>query len=108
MAIWHENSICPLCGQTQDRFGDHALSWVCGADRVCRRNAARDEVHSIARDCSSLVLVKEKLGLLPPRAPSHGDPPILLLSLSGRPRPQPADIWVSRGPSAGRGLGLLH
>ena len=52
MAIWHEDSICPLCGQTQDRFGDHALSWVCGGDRVCRRNAVRDVVHSIARDAA--------------------------------------------------------
>ena len=109
MTIWHDNSICPLCGQTQDRFGDHALSWVCGGDRVCRRNAVRDVVHSIARDCSSLVLVKEKLGLLPPRAPSH-ETPLLLPFRSGQPRPQPPSrhLGFSRSLWAGRNLGLLH
>ena len=69
MAIWHEDSICPLCGQTQDRFGDHALSWVYGGDRVCRRNAVRDGVHSIARDAALSHRTRKNWGSSLPNLP---------------------------------------
>ena len=72
MAIWDADSICPLCRQTQDRWGDHALSCLCGGDRVGRHNAVRDVFHNIARDSCSLTPIKEKPGLLPPRAPDDG------------------------------------
>ena len=105
-AIWDEDSVCPLCGQTQDRWEDHALSCVCG---VCRHNAVRDVVHNVARDCCSLAPVKEKPGLLPPRTPDDADPPACT-SQAGRPRPQPPSrhLGSSRPRRAGGGLGLLH
>ena len=78
MPIWDADSNCPLCGQTQDRWGDHALSCLCGGDRVGRHNAVRDVFHNIARDSCSLTPIKEKPGLLPPRAPDDGDRPFCL------------------------------
>ena len=87
MTIWDEDSVCPLCGQTQDRWGLVPM-WE---DRVSR-NAVRDVFHSIDRDRCSLASIKEKPGLLPPRAPDDGDP-----DPSGRDLCRPADIWVPHG-----------
>ena len=101
MTVWDKDSGCPLCGQTQDRWGDHALSCLCGGDRVGHHNAGWDVVHSIARDCCSLAPIKEMPGLLPPRAPDGGDRP----PLPAPPDPpglglyRPADIRVPHGPS---------
>ena len=83
----------PSCGQTQDRWGDHALSCICGGDWVCHHNAIRDVVHRVAQDNCTLYPVKEKPGLLPPRAPNDGDlhpppdpqPPILPEATSAAP-----------------------
>ena len=70
-------------------------------DRVGRHNAVRDVFHNIARDSCSLAPVKEKPGLLPPRAPNDGDPPLLPdpPNPSGRDLCRPADVWVLHGPS---------
>ena len=61
------------------RWENHALSCVCGGDRVCRHNAVRDEVRSVARDCCSLAPVKEKAW--------SSASPSFLLSRPGQPRP---------------------
>ena len=101
VAIWDADSVCPLCGQTQDQWCDHALSYLCGGDRIGRHNAVRDVFHNIARDCCSLTPTKEKPGLLPPSAPDDGDlpPPPAEPDPSGRDLCCPADIWVPHGPS---------
>ena len=72
-----------------------------GGDRVGRHNAVRDVFNNIARDCCSLAPIKEKNGLLPPRAPDDGDPPLPPAppDPSGRDLCRPPDIWVPHGPS---------
>ena len=40
-----------FCGQTQDHWGDHAHSCVCGG------NAVRDVVHNVTRGCCSLPMM---------------------------------------------------
>ena len=47
----------------------HALSWVCGGDRVCRRNAVRDGVHSIARDAALSHCSRKNWGSSLPNLP---------------------------------------
>ena len=102
MPIWSQDTHCSLCGQTMDRWGDHALVCSCGGDRVTRHNMIRDVVHSAANDVACLGAVLEKPGLLVPRDPADFDRP----PEPDPPDPssasrRPADVWVPRGPGGG-------
>ena len=46
-SVWQSGTLTQFA-QTQDRWGDHALSCLCGGDRVGRHNAVRDVFHNIA------------------------------------------------------------
>ena len=104
MPSWDADSACSLCGETLDRWGDHALCCGGGGDRVLRHNAVRNIVCSAVAEFTSVSPELEKPGLLlPPRPPDPGgishDPdgsPPLLPPGGGR---RPADVWVPRGSS---------
>ena len=105
VAIWDADSVRPLCGHTQDQCGDHALSCLCGGNRIGRHNAVRDVFHNIARDCCSLAPIREKPGLLPPRAPDDGDPTLLAetsaaLPISGSHAAPRVSLRPGTSPSA--------
>ena len=64
LAVQPEDGVCPRCGGTMDRFGDHALVCACAGDRTRRHNAVRNITHEYAKE-GGLGPEKEKAGLLP-------------------------------------------
>ena len=69
MAIWHEDSICPLCGQTQDRFGDHAPLPGFAAIGFAVAMLYETVVHSIARDAALSHWSRKNWGSSLPKLP---------------------------------------
>jgi hypothetical protein len=116
LAVQAEDSACPRCGGTMDRFGDHALVCACSGDRTRRHNAVRNITHEYAKE-GGLGPEKEKAGLLPQsmdhggseRGPGSADPPagggweepVIGPERVGRGRRRPADIFIPQGPIGG-------
>ena len=69
MPIWDADSACGLCGETLDRWGNHALCCGGGGDRVRRHNAVRNIVCSAVAEYTSVSPELEKPGLLLPPGP---------------------------------------
>ena len=78
-----------MCGETFDRFGDHALTCMCCGDRTIRHNCLRNVVCEEAAE-ASLRPEEEKQGLSPERPSVDG-----IRTAPGERRP--ADIWLPRG-----------
>ena len=84
------DSFCPLCGDTMDSFGDHALACQCNGDRTVRHNCLRNIGCEDAR-VAGLQAERERPGLLPSRPAEDG----IRASPGDR---RPADVWLPRGP----------
>jgi len=66
LPVYHENNTtCPLCMQTMDKFGDHALCCKRTGDMIARHNRVRNWLFKLA-DIALLNPEMEKLGLLGP------------------------------------------
>ena len=63
MFIVRESYPCPMCQQTIDRFGDHAISCQKSGDLIFRHNRVRDYLFKLGQKCL-LAPEREKLGLL--------------------------------------------
>ena len=53
----------PMCLQTIDKFGDHAVSCLRSGDLIFRHNRVRDYLFKLGQKCL-LAPEREKLGLL--------------------------------------------
>ena len=51
--LQESDGYCPLCGDTFDSFGDHALTCMSGGDRTLRHNAMRDMCFVVAENLVS-------------------------------------------------------
>ena len=91
--IFHGNEVCTFCGAAMDRFGDHALTCLCGGDRVVRHNAIRDQLYAELRTGGARV-EREKAGLLPGRPSEDGLP-------SPAQARRPADVWLAGSDAQG-------
>ena len=66
LPVYRENNTtCPLCMQTMDKFGDHALCCKRTGDIISRHNKVRNWVYKLS-DVARLAPEMEKLGLLGP------------------------------------------
>jgi hypothetical protein len=63
VAVWDKGASCPMCKQTLDIMGDHAICCTTNGDLIVRHNRIRDLVDSIARE-GHLSPVLEKKGIL--------------------------------------------
>ena len=63
--VLNDNIPCPLCKQTIDIHGDHAMCCTRSGDRIVRHNSIRNFVDRIASD-GMLAPVMEKQGILGP------------------------------------------
>eukprot|EP00973_Karenia_brevis_P078144 10851651-Karenia_brevis.AAC.1 len=52
MRVQARDSFCPMCGQTMDAYGDHALSCSCNGDRTTRHNCLRDCLYYDAKQAN--------------------------------------------------------
>ena len=91
MRMQDMDSFCPMCGETLDSFGDHALTCMCGGDRTVRHNCLRNLVWEEAT-APGLRAEREKQGLLPKPPDEEG-----IKGCTGDRRP--ADVWLPHGPS---------
>ena len=80
---------CPLCKQTMDVYGDHALCCKKSGDMITRHNRVRNLVYHFA-DVGLLTPELEKLGILGP---------------TDRSKRRPGDVSFKRW-SPGRGLAI--
>jgi len=66
LPVYHDNNTsCPFCKQTNDKFGDHALCCKRTGDMIARHNRVRNWVFKVS-DTARLNPEMEKLGLLGP------------------------------------------
>jgi len=63
VAVWDKGASCPMCKQTLDIMGDHAICCTTNGDLIVRHNRIRDLVDSIAHE-GHLSPVLEKKGIL--------------------------------------------
>jgi hypothetical protein len=92
--IFNQSFLCPLCEQSMDVYGDHALTCPCGGDRTVRHNIVRN---ASARFFSAAGLHPEleKPGLLQERPPADGGDELSGEQCSGRADlRRPADTYV--------------
>src|ERR1700757_734921 len=63
VSVWNREASCPMCMQTLDIFGDHAICCTTNGDLIVRHNRIRDLVDNIARE-GHLSPIMEKKGIL--------------------------------------------
>jgi hypothetical protein len=63
VAVWDKGASCPMCMQTLDVYGDHAICCTTNGDLIVRHNRLRDLVDNIARE-GHLSPIMEKKGIL--------------------------------------------
>jgi len=94
MPIFDKSFLCPLCEQSMDVYGDHALTCPCGGDRTVRHNALRNVSARFFR-AAGLQPELEKPGLLQERPPADGGDEMSGEQCSGgADLRRPADTYV--------------
>ena len=88
--IFNEEFFCPLCDETMDVFGDHALTCGCGGDRTKRHNLLRNCCARLAAGAQMQPEI-EKVGLLERRPDEER-----LEGESSQDARRPADIFLPR------------